>query len=117
MTSRPMSIVLEEVTDHEELAQAKRRHAQFERNLAWFQTHAAQKATRMAALPGKPRSVLPETRAFHDFTILYNILARTLRDYEVFSHLHESFDAHHQIGQRHLDMHGCSSARGARMVV
>jgi len=41
MTHRPMSIVMEEVTDPEELAQAKRRHAQFERNLAWFQTHAA----------------------------------------------------------------------------
>jgi hypothetical protein len=41
MPSRPMSIVMEEVTDPERLAQAERRHTQFERNLAWFHTHAA----------------------------------------------------------------------------
>jgi hypothetical protein len=37
----PTSIVMREVTDPEELAKAKIQDERFERNLAWFDAHAA----------------------------------------------------------------------------
>ena len=38
----PVPIVMEQVTDPEELAKAKRQDERFERNWAWFKAHAAE---------------------------------------------------------------------------
>ena len=42
MTAKPGQIVMEEVTDPEELAKARAQRARFDRNTAWLQTHAAE---------------------------------------------------------------------------
>ena len=42
MTNQQFPIVMEEVTDPEELAQARAQDERFERNFAWFQAHAAE---------------------------------------------------------------------------
>jgi hypothetical protein len=40
------AIIMEEVTDPEELAKAQRQHKRFERNWAWFMTHTIEVYTR-----------------------------------------------------------------------
>lgn len=42
MVDQPIPIVMEEVTDPEELAKARVRRERFDRNFAWFQSHAAE---------------------------------------------------------------------------
>jgi hypothetical protein len=42
MTEKPAQIVMEEVTDPEELAKAQAQRVRFDRNTAWLQVHAAE---------------------------------------------------------------------------
>ena len=42
MTVSPNAVVMEEITDSAELAQARLRREQFDRNSAWFQSHASE---------------------------------------------------------------------------
>ena len=42
MTEKQLAIVIEEVTDPEELARARAQDERFERNLRWFTRHAAE---------------------------------------------------------------------------
>lgn len=42
MNAKLASVVLEEVTDPVQLAQAQARRARFDRNWAWFEVHAAE---------------------------------------------------------------------------
>jgi hypothetical protein len=42
MTEKPAQIVMEEITDPEELAKARAQRARFDRNTAWLQAHAAE---------------------------------------------------------------------------
>ena len=46
MTNHQNTIVMEEVTDPEELAKAQAQDELFERNFAWFQEHASEIFTR-----------------------------------------------------------------------
>lgn len=39
---RTPTVIMEEVTDPEELAKARAQHERFERNWTWFQAHAAE---------------------------------------------------------------------------
>jgi hypothetical protein len=41
VTEKPTQIVMEEITDPEELAKARTQRARFDRNTAWLQAHAA----------------------------------------------------------------------------
>ena len=50
MLHQQASIVMEEVTDPEELAQARAQRERFDRNSAWLQAHATEVFTRY---PGK----------------------------------------------------------------
>ena len=42
MADNPEPVIMEEVTDPEELAAIRARRARFERNAAWLQAHAAE---------------------------------------------------------------------------
>ena len=42
MASKPPAIVMQEVTDPQELAEARARRDRFDRNEAWLQAHAAE---------------------------------------------------------------------------
>jgi hypothetical protein len=42
VTEKPTQIVMEEITDPEELAKARTQRARFDRNTAWLQAHAAE---------------------------------------------------------------------------
>lgn len=46
MVNQRLPILMEEVTDPEELAQARVQRVRFDRNFAWFQAHAAEIFTR-----------------------------------------------------------------------
>jgi hypothetical protein len=46
MADNPEPLIMEEVTDPEELAASRARHARFDRNAAWFQAHVAEVYTR-----------------------------------------------------------------------
>lgn len=46
MADHPDPLVLEEVTDPEELAKIRARRARFDRNAAWLQAHASEVYTR-----------------------------------------------------------------------
>jgi hypothetical protein len=42
MSGQPTAIIMEEVTDPEELAKARARRLRFDRNAAWLQAHASE---------------------------------------------------------------------------
>lgn len=42
MTAKPPSVVMEEVTDPEELAKARAQRERFDRNSAWLQAHVSE---------------------------------------------------------------------------
>ena len=42
MTDKPPTVVVQEVTDPQELAEARARRARFDRNETWLQAHAAE---------------------------------------------------------------------------
>ena len=42
MADQPFPITMEEVTDPEELVKARVQRERFDRNFAWFRTHAAE---------------------------------------------------------------------------
>jgi hypothetical protein len=42
MTDKPHTVVIEEVTDPQELAEARARRTRFDRNETWLQAHAAE---------------------------------------------------------------------------
>jgi hypothetical protein len=46
MSDKKASLVMEDVTDPEELAKARRQRERFDRNAAWLQAHAAEVYTR-----------------------------------------------------------------------
>ena len=76
MANQPISITMEEVTDPEELAQARARHERFARNSAWLQVHVKEIYTQYRGkcicvageelfVADTPEEVLAQARAAH----------------------------------------------------
>jgi hypothetical protein len=90
MANQPFPIVMEEVTDPEELAKARAQRERFDRNSAWLQAHAAEVYTRHRGkcicvageelfVADRPEEALAQARAAHpeeDGSILIRYIPR-----------------------------------------
>lgn len=76
IVAQQVPVVMEEVTDPEELAKARVRREQFDRNWAWFEAHAAEiyvaHRGKCVCIAGQelfvadtPREVLAQARSSH----------------------------------------------------